>query len=103
MSSHETNDMQIFYTCPLEILTGVIFLYYILGDAFLAGLVVMLVALPSTHFISRRLVEVQKQLSEAKSWRTRLLQDLIDNIHPTKFLAWERKWEQVISVGFQLK
>ncbi|ORZ00940.1 ABC transporter type 1, transmembrane domain-containing protein [Syncephalastrum racemosum] len=89
--------LHIFYTCPLEILTGVIFLYYVLGDAFLAGLVVMLIALPSTYLTSRRLVEVQKQLSEAKSWRTRLLQDLIENIRPTKFLAWERKWEQVIS------
>ncbi|KAG2215849.1 hypothetical protein INT45_004424, partial [Circinella minor] len=89
--------LHIFYTCPLEIVTGVIFLYNLLGKAFLAGLIVMVFALPSTHYISRRLVHVQKQLAEAKAWRIRLVKELVSNIRTTKFLAWERKWEQVIS------
>ncbi|KAI9244357.1 ABC transporter type 1, transmembrane domain-containing protein [Phascolomyces articulosus] len=89
--------LHIFYTCPLEIIAGVVFLYYLLGKAFLAGLIVMVFALPSTHYISRKLVHVQKQLAEAKSWRIRLIKELVSNIRTTKFLAWERKWEQVIT------
>ena len=60
----------------------------------------MVFALPSTHYISRRLVHVQKQLAEAKAWRIRLVKELVSNIRTTKFLAWERKWEQVIAVSF---
>lgn len=93
--------MQIFYTCPLEIITGAAFLYYLLGNAFLAGLIVMVVALPSTHYINRKLLRIQKQLSEAKSWRIRLVKELIANIKTTKILAWERKWEQIILVRLQ--
>ncbi|KAF7724816.1 hypothetical protein EC973_000701 [Apophysomyces ossiformis] len=89
--------LHIFYTCPLEIGVGVVFLYHILGNAFLAGLIVMVVALPSTHYVNRRLHAVQKQLTEAKSWRIRLLKELCEGIKTTKSLAWERRWEQVIA------
>ncbi|KAL0088903.1 ABC transporter type 1, transmembrane domain-containing protein [Phycomyces blakesleeanus] len=91
--------LHIFYTCPLEIGVGVIFLYQVLGNSFLAGLVVMAVTLPSTHFISQRLIHVQKQLEEAKTWRTRLLKELFEGIKTTKFLAWEHKWEHVIAAA----
>ncbi|KAJ8657898.1 hypothetical protein O0I10_006426 [Lichtheimia ornata] len=104
LMSHDTERLaelasylHIFYTCPLEIFAGVAFLYYILGNALLAGLVVMVVALPSTHYISRKLVNVQQQLSEAKSWRIRLVKELLEFIKATKYMAWERKWEQVIT------
>ncbi|KAG0194547.1 hypothetical protein DFQ28_009754 [Apophysomyces sp. BC1034] len=89
--------LHIFYTCPLEICIGVVFLYQILGNAFLAGLIVMVVALPSTHYVNRRLHMVQKQLTEAKTWRSRLLKELCEGIKTTKSLAWERRWEQVIA------
>lgn len=86
----------------MEIFAGVAFLYYILGNALLAGLVVMVVALPSTHYISRKLVNVQQQLSEAKSWRIRLVKELLEFIKATKYMAWERKWEQVITVKYSI-
>ncbi|KAL9548576.1 hypothetical protein MBANPS3_005610 [Mucor bainieri] len=89
--------LHIFYTCPLEIAGGVIFLYQILGNAFLAGLIVMVVALPSTHYISRRLMLAQAHLTDAKSWRLRLLRELCDGIKTIKFLASERRWEQAIT------
>ncbi|KAI7862297.1 ABC transporter type 1, transmembrane domain-containing protein [Spinellus fusiger] len=78
---------------------GVVFLYHLLGNALLAGLVVMVFALPSTHYISQRLMQVQKQLEEAKSWRTRLLKELLEGIKTIKFLAWEHKWENVIAIA----
>jgi ABC-type bacteriocin/lantibiotic exporter with double-glycine peptidase domain len=88
-----------FYTCPLEIAAGVIFLYQILGTSFLAGLIVMVVALPSTHYISRRLMIAQSHLTDAKSWRLRLLRELCEGIKTIKFLASERRWEQAITVS----
>ncbi|GAA5816352.1 hypothetical protein MFLAVUS_009880 [Mucor flavus] len=89
--------LHIFYTCPLEIAAGVIFLYQILGNSFLAGLIVMVVALPSTHYISRRLMMAQTHLADAKSWRLRLLRELCEGIKTIKFLASERRWEQAIT------
>lgn len=59
----------------------------------------MTVALPVTHIISRKLNIVQKQLGEAKSWRIQLLRGFLNGIKTTKFLAWERKWEQMIMVN----
>ncbi|KAI9486629.1 MAG: ABC transporter type 1, transmembrane domain-containing protein [Benjaminiella poitrasii] len=88
--------LHIFYTCPLEILTGIIFLYNILGNSFLAGLIVMVVALPSTHYVSRNIMLAQSRLTDAKSWRLRLLRELCEGIRTIKFLASERRWEQVI-------
>ncbi|CEP19654.1 hypothetical protein [Parasitella parasitica] len=89
--------LHIFYTCPLEIAAGVTFLYQILGNSFLAGLIVMVVALPSTHYISRRLMLAQSHLTDAKSWRLRLLRELCEGIKTIKFLASERRWEQAIT------
>ncbi|KAI8345314.1 hypothetical protein EDC96DRAFT_486829 [Choanephora cucurbitarum] len=88
--------LHIFYTCPLEIIAGVVFLYQLLGSSFLVGLIVMVVALPSTHYISRRLMIAQVHLSDAKSWRLRLIRELCEGIKTIKFLASERRWEQVI-------
>ncbi|KAI9321346.1 ABC transporter type 1, transmembrane domain-containing protein [Dichotomocladium elegans] len=103
LMSHDTERLaelasylHIFYTCPLEIIADLAFLYYILGNAFLAGLIVMVVTLPSTHYINRKLVKVQKQLTEAKTWRIRLIKELLESIRVTKYMAWERKWEQII-------
>ncbi|RCI04069.1 hypothetical protein CU098_000751, partial [Rhizopus stolonifer] len=94
--------LHIFYTCPLEITAGVVFLYHILGHSFLAGLVVMVVALPSTHYISRRLMIAQTHLTDAKSWRLRLLRELCEGIKTIKFLAAERRWEQAIKANDEL-
>ncbi|CAO3590539.1 unnamed protein product [Absidia cylindrospora] len=90
------SHLHIFYTCPLEIAAGVLFLYHVLGNSFFVGLVVMTVTLPVTHIISRKLTKVQKRLAEAKSWRIQLLWGFCNGIKTTKFLAWERKWEQMI-------
>ncbi|KAI8341301.1 ABC transporter type 1, transmembrane domain-containing protein [Chlamydoabsidia padenii] len=90
------SHLHIFYTCPLEITAGILFLYHILGYSFFVGLVVMTVTLPMTHLISRKLTMVQKRLGEAKSWRIQLLWGFCKGIKSTKFLAWERKWEEMI-------
>lgn len=60
----------------------------------------MVVALPSTHYISRRLMMAQTHLADAKSWRIRLLRELCEGIKTIKFLASERRWEQAITVSF---
>jgi hypothetical protein len=83
----------------LEITAGVLFLYHILGYSFFVGLIVMTVTLPMTHLVSRKLAMVQKQLGEAKSWRIQLLWGFCKGIKATKFLAWERKWEEMIMVS----
>jgi hypothetical protein len=59
----------------------------------------MVVALPSTHYISRRLMMAQLHLTDAKSWRLRLLRELCEGIKTIKFLASERRWEQAITVS----
>ncbi|CEJ00296.1 hypothetical protein RMCBS344292_14357 [Rhizopus microsporus] len=89
--------LHIFYTCPLEIIAGVVFLYQILGTAFLAGLIVMVIALPSTHYINQKLMKAQTHLNDAKSWRIRLLKELCEGMKTIKTLASERRWEDAIS------
>lgn len=86
----------------MEIAVGVMFLYKLLGAAFLAGLIVMFVALPATHIINRRLMIAQSHLSNAKSWRLRLLGELCKGMKTIKFLASERRWEQAITVSIYL-
>ncbi|KAI8367772.1 ABC transporter type 1, transmembrane domain-containing protein [Blakeslea trispora] len=89
--------LHIFYTCPLEIAAGAVFLYQLLGSSFLIGLVAMAIALPTTHYMSRRLMVAQAHLSDAKSWRLRLVRELCEGIKTIKFLASERRWEQIIT------
>lgn len=59
----------------------------------------MVVALPSTHYISKRLMFAQSHLTDAKSWRLRLLRELCEGIRTIKFLASERRWEQAITAS----
>ncbi|KAG1520063.1 hypothetical protein G6F52_008021 [Rhizopus delemar] len=88
--------LHIFYTCPLEIIAGSLFLYQMLGNSFLAGLIVMVITLPSIHYISQKSVVAQTRLADAKSWRTRLLRELCEGMKTIKFLASERRWEEAI-------
>ncbi|KAI8071015.1 ABC transporter type 1, transmembrane domain-containing protein [Gongronella butleri] len=90
------SHLHIFYTCPLEIIAGIAFLYYLLGTAFFVGLVAMTVVLPLTHLFSRRLAQVQQQLQEAKYGRLQLIQTLLHGFNTFKLLAWENKWQQSI-------
>lgn len=62
----------------------------------------MFIALPATHYISRRLMMAQTHLADAKSWRLRLLRELCEGIKTIKFLASERTWEQAIAVSVSL-
>ncbi|KAG1469917.1 hypothetical protein G6F56_002980 [Rhizopus delemar] len=89
--------LHIFYTCPIEITAGILFLYQMLGNSFLAGLVVMVIALPSTHYISQKFLMAQTHLANAKSWRIRLLRELCEGMKTIKVLASERRWEEAIS------
>jgi ABC-type bacteriocin/lantibiotic exporter with double-glycine peptidase domain len=76
-----------------------VFLYQILGTAFLAGLIVMIIALPSTHYINQKLMKAQTHLNDAKSWRIRLLKELCEGMKTIKTLASERRWEDAVSVS----
>ncbi|KAI9251586.1 hypothetical protein BY458DRAFT_444186 [Sporodiniella umbellata] len=70
---------------------------HLLGNSFLAGLVVMVIALPTTHYISQRFLAAQNHLASAKSWRIQLLRELCEGMRTIKILASERRWEEAIS------
>ncbi|ORX62311.1 hypothetical protein DM01DRAFT_1315750 [Hesseltinella vesiculosa] len=90
------SHLHIFYTCPLEIMAGIAFLYYLLGNAFFVGLGAMAVILPLTHLCSRKLAVVQQRSQDTKAWRLHLVQTLIKGMQSLKYLAWERKWQHAV-------
>ncbi|KAM3589807.1 hypothetical protein VKS41_000661 [Umbelopsis sp. WA50703] len=88
--------IHIFYSCPFEIIIGVVFLYRMMGNAALFGLTVMIFSIPVHHYMGKKYNRVQERLMSARDRRTELLNELLHGIRMVKAFAWERKWEEKI-------
>ncbi|KAF9393978.1 hypothetical protein CPC16_000531 [Podila verticillata] len=77
------------YTCPLEIIIGVVMLYNVLGVSAFIGLAVMLVTAPAHHYAAKKYSRIQEQLMETRDRRVGMVSEMLQGIRMIKFFAWE--------------
>lgn len=74
--------------CPIELVTGVYFLYQLLGSACLFGLLVLCVTFPINHQTSKLYAKTQDNLMKARDYRVNLMHEVCNFSKAFKF---ERK------------
>uniref|UniRef100_A0A674ABF7 ATP-binding cassette, sub-family C (CFTR/MRP), member 8 n=1 Tax=Salmo trutta TaxID=8032 RepID=A0A674ABF7_SALTR len=92
----DTNQlMWFFFLCPnlwampVQIIVGVILLYYFLGISALIGATVIAVLAPVQYFVATKLSEAQKSTLEYSSERLKKTNELLRGIKLLKLYAWE--------------
>uniref|UniRef100_A0A8D3C4W1 ATP-binding cassette, sub-family C (CFTR/MRP), member 8 n=1 Tax=Scophthalmus maximus TaxID=52904 RepID=A0A8D3C4W1_SCOMX len=93
----DTNQlMWFFFLCPnlwampVQIVLGVILLYYLLGISALIGATVIAVLAPVQYFVATKLSQTQKSTLEYSSERLKKTNELLRGIKLLKLYAWER-------------
>uniref|UniRef100_A0A3P9Q7N5 ATP-binding cassette, sub-family C (CFTR/MRP), member 8 n=1 Tax=Poecilia reticulata TaxID=8081 RepID=A0A3P9Q7N5_POERE len=92
----DTNQlMWFFFLCPnlwampVQIILGVILLYYLLGISALIGATVIAVLAPVQYFVATKLSQTQKNTLEYSSERLKKTNELLRGIKLLKLYAWE--------------
>ncbi|TWW75636.1 ATP-binding cassette sub-family C member 8 [Takifugu flavidus] len=93
----DTNQlMWFFFLCPnlwampVQIIVGVILLYYLLGISALIGATVIAVLAPVQYFVATKLSQTQKSTLDYSSERLKKTNELLRGIKLLKLYAWER-------------
>ncbi|XP_058243562.1 ATP-binding cassette sub-family C member 8 [Hemibagrus wyckioides] len=87
--------MWFFFLCPnlcampVQITTGVILLYYLLGISALIGAAVIAVLAPMQYFVATQLSRTQKSTLEYSSERLKKTNEMLRGIKLLKLYAWE--------------
>ncbi|CAE6458080.1 unnamed protein product, partial [Rhizoctonia solani] len=80
------------YAAPFELMFACILLYQVLGWSAFAGCLVLVLAMPLNHYLSKRSVALTRGLSHARDKRMNALNELILGVKFIKFFAWESQW-----------
>ncbi|PVZ97837.1 hypothetical protein BB558_006196, partial [Smittium angustum] len=74
---------------PLQIIIGVALLYNTIGLSALTGVGIMIIGLPVTVVLSKRMQKIQKAQMKTKDKRVRLIDEILSSIKSIKLYAWE--------------
>lgn len=91
-----TSYLQTIWSGPFQIIGSLILLWQQLNWATLSGVAVMLVMIPFTRFISRKLAAIQRELMKVKDERINTSSEALEGIKLIKLQAWERSFLQKI-------
>ncbi|SMN22850.1 similar to Saccharomyces cerevisiae YLL015W BPT1 ABC type transmembrane transporter of MRP/CFTR family [Maudiozyma saulgeensis] len=75
---------------PLQIVTVLISLYFLLGKAIIGGLLVMAIMIPVNSFLSRKIKKLTKTQMKFKDIRIKTITEILSSIKSIKFYAWEK-------------
>jgi ABC-type multidrug transport system fused ATPase/permease subunit len=76
------------WSAPFQIIICMVSLYQLVGWSMLAGVGVMIVMIPLNGFISRVMRNLQKKQMKNKDARSRLINEIIQNMKSIKLYAW---------------
>nr|XP_005308747.1 ATP-binding cassette sub-family C member 8 isoform X8 [Chrysemys picta bellii] len=92
----DTNQlMWFFFLCPnlwampVQIIVGVLLLYYLLGISALIGAVVIIVLAPVQYFVATKLSQAQRSTLEYSNERLKKTNEMLRGIKLLKLYAWE--------------
>lgn len=96
LTAVDTNRIQdvmgMFHTVwsgPIQLLIGSALLFSILGWSFVAGIVVMALAIPLALAISRRGQRINKSIQKIRDGRLKMTTEMLNGIKVIKMYAWE--------------
>uniref|UniRef100_A0A8C0DCH5 ATP binding cassette subfamily C member 8 n=1 Tax=Balaenoptera musculus TaxID=9771 RepID=A0A8C0DCH5_BALMU len=101
----DTNQlMWFFFLCPnlwampVQIIVGVILLYYILGISALIGAAVIILLAPVQYFVATKLSQAQRSTLEYSNERLKQTNEMLRGIKLLKLYAWENIFRTLVEV-----
>lgn len=76
------------WSAPFQIVICMVSLYNLVGWSMMAGIVVMIVMMPVQGFVARMMRNLQKEQMKNKDARSRLVNEIINNMKSIKLYAW---------------
>jgi len=76
------------WSAPFQIIICMVSLYQLVGWSMLAGIGVMVIMMPAHGFIARIMRNLQKEQMRNKDKRSRLINEIINNMKSIKLYAW---------------
>ncbi|KAM0353414.1 hypothetical protein ACHAP4_008660 [Fusarium culmorum] len=83
-----TQFAQQLWSAPFQIIICMVSLYNLVGWSMMAGIVVMIVMMPIQGFVARIMKNMQKEQMKNKDSRSRLINEIINNMKSIKLYAW---------------
>jgi ATP-binding cassette subfamily C (CFTR/MRP) protein 1 len=83
-----TQSLQQVWSAPFQITICMISLYNLVGWSMMAGIIVMVIMMPIQGSAARYMKNLQKDQMKNKDARTRLVNEIINNMKSIKLYAW---------------
>ncbi|XP_070696945.1 ATP-binding cassette sub-family C member 2 [Pempheris klunzingeri] len=100
-----TNFIHLLWSCPLQIILSIVFLWLELGPSVLAGLGVMVLMVPINGLLATKARKIQIENMKYKDKRLKIMNEILNGIKILKLYAWEPSFQvQVENIrGKELK
>ncbi|XP_074152159.1 ATP-binding cassette sub-family C member 2 [Sminthopsis crassicaudata] len=93
------NFIHLLWSCPLQIVLSIVFLWLELGPAILAGLGLMVLLIPINAVMATRSRKIQVENMKNKDKRLKLMNEILGGIKILKYFAWEPSFmEQILGI-----
>uniref|UniRef100_A0A3Q1HY50 ATP binding cassette subfamily C member 2 n=1 Tax=Acanthochromis polyacanthus TaxID=80966 RepID=A0A3Q1HY50_9TELE len=88
-----TNFIHLVWSCPLQIIIAIVFLWLELGPSVLAGLGVMVLMVPINGFLATKARNIQVMNMKYKDQRLKIMNEILNGIKILKLYAWEPSFQ----------
>ncbi|XP_074531508.1 ATP-binding cassette sub-family C member 2 [Halichoeres trimaculatus] len=88
-----TNFIHLLWSCPLQIILSIVFLWLELGPSVLAGLAVMVLMVPINGLLAAKARNLQIENMKFKDKRLKIMNEILNGIKILKLYAWEPSFQ----------
>lgn len=88
-----TNFIHLLWSCPLQIILSIVFLWLELGPSVLAGLAVMVLMVPINGLLATKARNLQIENMKFKDKRLKIMNEILNGIKILKLYAWEPSFQ----------
>uniref|UniRef100_UPI0037E8D390 ATP-binding cassette sub-family C member 2 n=1 Tax=Semicossyphus pulcher TaxID=241346 RepID=UPI0037E8D390 len=88
-----TNFIHLLWSCPLQIILSIVFLWFELGPSVLAGLAVMVLMVPINGWLATKARKLQIDNMKFKDKRLKIMNEILNGIKILKLYAWEPSFQ----------
>lgn len=91
-----TNFIHLLWSCPLQIILSIVFLWQELGPSVLAGLAVMVLMVPINGVLANKARKFQIENMKCKDKRLKIMNEILNGIKILKLYAWEPSFQNQV-------